>query len=560
MTLAQIRWDMILGGFGLFMFGINFMGDSLKEFAGDKLKYYIDKYTSNPFSAFLIGIVITIIMQSSSASTAITIGMVRAGLMTLEQAAGIVMGANIGTTITSFLISLDFGQYILYVIFAGAMVSCFAKSKKKKALGNIFLGFGLVFYGLNSMGDELAYLKDIPEFTQIAETMSQNPVLSLLAGVVMTGAIQASAATIGIVQKMYQAGALTFQAVLPFVFGANIGTTVTGILAAIGGSTAAKRTAGIHTLFNIVGTVIGMLLLTPMSNFILWLADMLGMNEMMQVAVSHIIFNSMATLLFFPFLKQMCALIRKVIPGDEPKRMQVNVDGLDVNLAKQFPSAALGACHEVILQMAGAVRENVEHSCKFLNEGGGEEATQVIEQEESLINEYDKKITTYLIDVSAEGTLSENDTVDQRLQLEAIKNLERIGDLTMNLVEFFDMIHESKDQLTSQAVQEINDMYDHFLKMYDLSVHIFKTGSHDACEELEKLEDQMDRMEYEARLAHFDRMKTGVCTSPVAESVYCDILGNLERMGDHCWNIAKSTLTRTVDDLHDDGGKSFANV
>ena len=235
MNLSSLRWDVILGGFGLFLFGIGFMGDGLKAIAGDQLRDYINKYTTNPFSALIIGILITIIMQSSSASTAITIGLVRAGLMTLPQAAGIIMGANIGTTFTSLLISLNIDNYVLYFVFFGAIVVSFAKKVKIKSVGTIVMGFGLIFYGLNSMGSALSAIKDLPEFTKFATDMANNPFLGLLAGTLMTGAVQASSATIGIVQKLYAAGALQFIAVLPFVFGANIGTTVTGILACIGG-------------------------------------------------------------------------------------------------------------------------------------------------------------------------------------------------------------------------------------------------------------------------------------------------------------------------------------
>lgn len=552
MGLSDMRWDVILGGFGLFMFGINFMGDALKEFAGDKLREYIDRYTSNPFSAFLIGIVITVVMQSSSASTAITIGMVRAGLMTLEQAAGIIMGANIGTTITSFLISLDIGKYILYVIFAGAMLSCFSSRRKVKCLGNILMGFGMVFYGLDSMGEALSVIKDIPAFTNVALKLSQNPLLSLLAGTIMTGAVQASAATIGVVQKMYQAGALSFQTVLPFVFGANIGTTVTGILASAGGSTAAKRTAGLHTLFNIVGSVMGMILLKPLSAVILDVSASLGMNKMMQVALAHITFNVLATLIFFPLLKQMCALVRKIIPGEEPKRLQVDVDHLDPSLARRLPAAALTAAEEAIHSMSDAVVENVHNTRDYLNGKGGEEELQMIDQGESVVNDYDKKITAYLLEISMAGDLSPLDTLEQRTDLDNVKNLERIGDIAMNLKEFFQMIHEDQKGLSPSAVYEINRMYNQFDEMFAKLLEIAKNHSQASYNELLKLEDEMDLLEYNARESHFERMAKKICTAPVASSVYCDILSNLERMGDHCCNIARSMMKMTADHSGDD--------
>lgn len=540
MTLADIRWDVILGGFGLFMFGIEFMGSSLKEFAGPKLKEYIDKFTSNPFSAFLIGVVITVIMQSSSASTAITIGMVRAGLMSLEQAAGIVFGANIGTTITSFLISLDLGQYILYVIFAGAIVSCFSNNKKTKCLGNIFLGFGLVFYGLNSMGDALSVLKEIPAFTIVAEKLSNNALLSLFAGTIMTGLCQASAATIGVVQKMYEAGALSFTAVLPFVFGANIGTTVTGILASIGGSTAAKRTAGIHTMFNIVGSCIGLLLLKPMSSVILSVSSALHMNPMMQVALAHICFNTLATIVCFPFLKQICKVLCVIIKGKPEKRLTADTDKLDLSLAKNLPSAALGASKEVILSMAKAVKENVERTKEYVMDRK-EETLDWIDQGEEVINTYDSKLTNYLIATGDIGTMGNQDIHEQRKQLEVIKNYERVGDLATNLKEFFQMIEEDKHDISREAKEEVLRMYAQLESMLDCCTQYFEYGREEDYAMLCQLEEGMDAMAQNSRFAHFERMEKGKCKAQVAESVYCDILENLERMGDHCFNVGTKT-------------------
>ena len=219
MSLQSIQWDMILGGFGLFLFGIKFMGDGLKSLAGDKLRDYIDKYTSKPLMAILIGAVVTIMIQSSSATTAITIGLVRAGLMRLEQAAGVVMGANIGTTVTAFLIGLKVEQFALFFVFAGGVIISFAKRKKNRKIGEILMGFGLLFYGLRIMGDSLAVLKDMPEFIEFAEMMGRQPMLALLAGTVLTALIQGSAATIGVVQKLVEAGAMSMGAALPFVFG-----------------------------------------------------------------------------------------------------------------------------------------------------------------------------------------------------------------------------------------------------------------------------------------------------------------------------------------------------
>jgi len=468
--------------------------------------------------------------------------------MNLEQAAGIVMGANIGTTVTSLLISLDINKFVLYFVFVGAMIICFGKKQKIKSTGYIILGFGLIFFGLNSMGDELAAIKDVPAFMSFAEAMSKNPFLSLLAGTIMTGAVQASAATIGVVQKMYEAGALTFSAVLPFVFGANIGTTVTGILASIGGSTAAKRTAGIHILFNIIGTTIGMIFLVPYANFIQWICAELHIGGMMQIAVAHIVFNTSATIVFFPLLRQFTALIRLIVRGEEPKKIEINIDELDAHLAStELPAVAISAARDAIFKLADVVSEDVSDSRTFLNKPGTDEDFENLKQSESMINSLDRKITEFLVQVSANSNLTAIDQADIRRDLEIIKNLERLGDLSMNLSEFYKMVQEDRSELTSFAMADINGMYDKFKEMYAKAIAVYRTKDKIIYEELMALEEEMDKAEYVARQAHFTRMSKNQCESSVAASIYCDILGTLERMGDHCCNIAKSALLDYVD-------------
>lgn len=550
MSLSSIRWDMILGGFGLFMFGINFMGDGLKAVAGDKLRDYIDKYTSNPISGLIIGIILTILMQSSSATTAIVIGLVRAGLMTLDQAAGVVLGANIGTTVTSFLISINIDKYALYIVFIGALLICFSKKTKTRYMGNVILGFGLIFYGMAAMGDALAALKEMPQFEDFAISMAKNPFLGLAAGILLTAAVQSSAATIGVIQKLYQAGAVTFGAAIPFMFGANIGTTMTGILAAIGGSTAGKRTAAMHTILNVIATAFGMILLVPFTNLMQRITG--GLNPMMQIAVSNIIFKTVTTLMFLPFLKQLVALVRKIIPGKEPEIMEVDIDELDNNVTNVLPSFAIKASQQALLKMADVVKEDVRQTKDFLNNHGSEEDMDILNRNEAMINKFDKKITDYLIQVSVQPNLTEQDIMDQRLNLETTKNFERLGDLATNLAEFYNMVYSEEQEFSEAAMKDMNTMYDQFMDMFDDAVEIFVTKNQITYGRLLGKEDRMDSLEYESRERHFERMSNHTCTSPVAESVYCDILGTLERMGDHCCNIARSSVTSKVDDISED--------
>lgn len=550
MTLASLDWGMILGGFGLFMFGIKFMGDGLKAAAGDRLKDLINKYTSNRFSALLIGIILTIIMQSSSATSAISIGLVRAGLMTLEQAAGIILGATIGTTVTSFLISISIEKYAMFIIFVGCALICFANRTKLKQSGSVILGFGLIFFGMAAMGDALASLKELPQFEAIALKMSEQPVLALLAGVLLTAAVQSSAATIGVIQKLYMAGAVTFSASLPFMFGANIGTTMTGILASIGGSTEGKRTAALHTTLNVISTIIGMLLLKPYAAFI---QSVFGnLNPMMQIAMANIVFKTVTTLLFVPFINQVVAFVKKIIPGEAEETYDYGFDKLDAEIGSILPSAGVDVAKQAILQMVDIVRYNTEQALVYMKDGNNEELKEKIREREGLINQFDLKVTDYLIKLSQKANLTINDTNDIRSYLDALKNFERVGDLTQNLVEFFEMVYEKKEQFTDKAMAEMEAMFDKLLEMCDLSAEVFATREEAQYEKLRELERDLDTMEMEARRNHFERMRDGECTTQVASSIYCDIIGTLERMGDHCCNVGKSMVTGFTSDLSDD--------
>ena len=541
-----ISWNEIIGGFGLFMFGIKFMGDGLKSVAGDKLRDYIDRYTSKPLMAVFIGIVITVLIQSSSATTAITIGLVRAGLMKLEQAAGIVMGANIGTTITSFLIGLNIEGAALYFVFIGSMLIVFAHRKKIKYIGEILLGFGCLFYGLTIMGDALKVLSTLPEFSQFAQTMTSQPLLGLFAGTLMTAVIQSSSAVIGIVQKIYETNIdiLPFVAILPFVFGSNIGTTITGVLASLGGSLAAKRTAAIHTFFNVVGTTIAMLLLYPFSKFIVTLSEMYDISPMMQIAIAHIIFNLVATIVFFPLLKIMCAVVKKIIPGKDAEIIEVDVDSLnDNNLSHVLPSSALNVGKQAIIKMNTVVIDLVQQTNDYLNnKKNNNEAKDIAAQTESLINSLDHKITSYLVNIAKKEELTDQDFYNYNLNVDIIKNYERIGDLSMNLVEFYSMIYENKTKLSDEAYKELNEMYTLFYRMYSTANDMYINLDLTKYDSLLKDENCIDSLEIKARSNHFKRMSKGQCESAVAGSVYCDILAVIERMADHCVNIARAVL------------------
>lgn len=534
-----IRWDYVIGGFALFLFGIKFMGDGLKAIAGDKLRDYIERYTSTTLKGFLVGIVITILVQSSSATTAIMIGFIRAGLMRLEQSVGIIMGSNVGSTATSFLIGLKIENYALYIIIIGVFLTMLSSSKKRVYLGNAILGFGLMFFGLKIMGDELKLLSQLDSFSLLATKMAQYPLLSLSGGILMTALTQSSAAVIGIIQKIYETGGMTLNAALPFVFGSNIGTTVTAILAAFGGSIAAKRAAGIHTMFNVLGTAVTMIFLNQFINLNVWIANTFHLNEMLQISVAHIIFNIIATIVVYPIIKYIVRFVEILIKGEEVEYREIDVN-FDMELIKTLPAGALGIAKNNTLKMGDIVVEAYEETMKYLT-SGSKSAYEAIMSLESLINSLDSKITNYLLLIAKEN-ISEHDMEEYTTNLQVVKNLERIGDLATNLAEFYEMIFDAKETLSEEALADLTQMYDLVFEMLNSALKVYQTSDYDLHLALQEDENFLDQLEYKARQKHFDRMATDVCRSEVAGSIFVDILATIERIGDHACNISKNTV------------------
>lgn len=536
---AGISWDFIIGGLALFLFGIEFMGDGLKSIAGDKLRDYIDKYTNKPWKGIIVGAVITIFIQSSSATSAIAIGFVRAGLMTLDQSIGIIIGANIGTTVTAFLIGLKVETLALYFVFIGVLFTMFAKRKKQTYLGQIILGFGLLFFGLRLMGDELSKLGQLNFFENLATTMADQPWLGLACGTVMTGIVQSSSAVIGIIQKIYDAGALSLAAALPFVFGSSIGTTVTAVFASIGGSIAAKRSAVFNVVFNIIGALTFMLFLTPFVDFITYLAATYDVSPMMQIAIAHIIRTLVTTILTYPFINLMVKMIKKMMPGESEERIELDFDALDPQLASSLPSGALVVSRQVTIKMGELASDCIKASQDYFLKQSSK-YRDVSSQYEDAINTLDSKITSYLISI-AHNSLSDHDTDEFVSNLQVIKNIERIGDLTMNLNEFYELTFEDKGIFSKDAINDVNEMYETVLEMNTLALQFFADREDHLVQMIADKENYLDLVEEKARQRHFKRMTENTCASSVAAGIFVDILGTLERIGDHIQNIVKET-------------------
>lgn len=537
-SLSSISWDFIIGGLALFLFGIQFMGDGLKSIAGEKLKDYIDRYTNKPWKGILVGAVITVFIQSSSATSAIAIGFVRAGLMSVEQSVGIIIGANIGTTVTAFLIGLKVEELALYFVFLGVLITLFAKRKKHTYLGQIVLGFGILFFGLRLMGDELSKLGQMEFFTNLTMTMQDQPVLGFLCGIILTAIVQSSSAVVGIIQKIYDSGAMTLTAALPFVFGSNIGTTITAVFASIGGSTSAKRAAGVNVLFNTIGSIAFMFLLTPYVGLITYLSETFSISPMMQIAIAHILRTLIISIIAYPFIGTMVKVIKKIIPGEEEK-IELDLDALDPSLASSLPAGALGVSKQVTIKMGELAADCIRSSQEYFNKKSGKYRNST-KQYEDAINSLDSKITSYLMEIS-HNNLSEHDTDVFISNLQVIKNIERVGDLTMNLTEFYELVIEDKGTFTDSAIHDINEMYKTVLEMNELALLYYEEPQEKYLKLINDKENYLDLIEEKARQRHFKRMTEEVCVSGVAASIFVDILATLERIGDHIHNITKQT-------------------
>lgn len=555
MTLADIDWPMILAGLGLFLFGIEYMGDGLKGYSGDKMKDIIDKYTSSPFKGIVIGAFVTCLIQSSSGTTALAIGLIRSGLMTLEQSIGIIMGANIGTVITSVFVGLKVSQYAVYFIILGAAFLMFSKNKKTKYMGQIIFGFGCLFYGLELMGDNLANISKVPEFTQVANYLSQNPWLGLLGGTLLTTAVQSSAAVIAIAQQMYGAGAIGLSIALPFLFGSNIGTTITAVLASFGGTVPAKRAAFFHVLFNVVGSLLFMIVLSPFTLLIEWLAGALNILPELQLSVAHGIFNVVTTAFFFPLIPAIVKLIKKILPSSK-KEINMDLSELDQNVVQLFPSHALAIAKNKIIEMGHITIEAVEGIRAYF-ETKNPLAKDGVYEMENAINTLDSKITEYLVLISHE-TLNDHDSNDYLANMKTIKDFERIGDLCINIVKYYEPIYDEKEDFSPEAREDLEAMMDMVIDMLNHAVKAFDTHDLDDIVYVDDKEADLDYFNKKAKQRHIKRVGRKIENSALVNSTYVDILANLERMGDHCQNISESYLLDESAYLNEEPESAFS--
>ncbi|MBM7554755.1 Na/Pi cotransporter family protein [Thalassobacillus pellis] len=527
-----------IGGLGIFLFGLKYMGDGLQRIAGDNLRDILDRFTKNPFLGVISGALITALVQSSSTTTVLTVGLVNAGFMTFRQAIGVIMGANIGTTMTAFIIGIDIKAYGLPILAVGAFMIFFFKNKKVTYIGQTLFGLGSLFFGLETMSGGMKPLRSLEAFTDLTVNMSQNPLLGVLIGTVFTVIVQSSSATIGILQELFGEGLVSIQAALPVLFGDNIGTTITAVLAAIGASTSAKRAAGVHVLFNLIGTTVFLLLLVPFTHYVDWLRGVLDLNPEMTIAFAHGSFNILNTIVQFPFIAVLAWVVVKLVPGEDTI-VESKPRHLDPIFIQQSPTLALDQAKEEVLRMGEYAYKGLEETNAYLNSGQQKHAEVALQLEEAL-NNLDRKITDYLV-MLASAPLTDEEGHKHSALLDSVRDIERIGDHFENIVELIDYKISNKVDLTEQANEDLNDMINLTLMTVRQAIKALETMDREEALAVVQKEDQIDQMERTYRKKHIIRLNEGACSGQ-AGIVFVDIISNLERIGDHAVNIAEEVL------------------
>lgn len=543
---SDIAFNVILGGFGMFLLGIKLLGDGFKDAAGSKIRDYIERYTGNLLSAILVGTVITALMQSSTAATVISISLVRAGLMSLEAAIGISVGANLGTTVTALMIGLNIEAMGYYFVFIGAII--LLTKKRYKSVGQIFFGLGITFVGLELMSDQLIILQDVPQFEAYLVKMSDNPWLALLAGTIGTAVINSSMAVIALVQKIYAGGGMSMVAASAFVYGSNVGTTLTAILASAGGSVSTKRAGWFHALYNVIGALITMLFIYPYSNFILYLNGKMGGSPEMAVGINHFVFNLIWVVGIIPFIPACIRLLKILIPGEDRIKEREKIEALDYELIKTFPDGAFQLAQKQTLQMADLVVESFETTHDYLTTRDDEDFDVIVQLEE-MVNELDYNLTRYLLAIAKDTQLDGRMAEQYSTSVDIVKNIERMGDITTNIAGFYERIFENRGTFSDEALYDLETMYKLVLDMIQRSFKILKSDSLQGYEKLVQDEDYLDLIDVKYRERHFHRISDGICDDPIASSLYVDILASLERLGDHCINIVEKVKERNPEKM-----------
>ncbi len=518
-----------LGGLGMFLFGMQIMASGLQKAAGDRFRRILEVLTNKPVLGALTGIVVTLLVQSSSTVSVMVVGFANAGLMTLVQAISVIIGSNIGTTITAQVISFNIGVISYPAIGLGALLNFFGRRKTHRYFGQAVLGFGLLFLGLSTMSGGLSPLGELDAFYSLLVRFSIYPVLGILCGAIFTALIQSSSAATGVIIALTMQNLIPLDAAVPLVLGTNIGTSVTAVLASLGANLSAKRTALAHVLFNLIGVFIVLLFIGPFTDVVAQTAS----SVPRQVANVHTVFNLLSTGIFLIFIRQFSQLICRLVPGEEQK-VEYGPKFLDPRMLRT-PAVALGGVRKELLRMAGLAREMLHESLQILIKRDLKRIKH-IEQMEEILDSLETEIYTYLAELSQHSMTREQSTQVGSL-MSAANDFERIGDHAENIMQLSEIMIDKGNSFSTTAAEEISAYYEQVDRMLQRAIEAFELNDAAIAEQVIKEDDLVDQRERDLRNRHIERINSQKCI-PAAGVIYLDILSNLERIADHANNVA----------------------
>ena len=532
----------LLGGLGLFIYGMKVMSEGLQNTAGDNLRNGLERLTSNRFMGLAVGTGVTAIIQSSSATTVMVIGFVNAGVMTLMQAAPVMMGANIGTTITAQIAALNLTKIAPIFLFAGVMTMMLSKSRKVKRIGEAIAGFGILFMGLSVMSDAVKPLRELQAFKDFVVSF-EVPIYGILFGTLFTAIVQSSSATMGILIALAGEGMITLDSSVYLIMGLNIGTTVTAMLASIGTSKTAKKAALIHLMFNVLGVIIFMILLKilPIIDWVKEFTSLLYPSQVgqgmakAQMANFHTLYNIVTALALIGFPAALIKLASLLIPGEDPQRIEKRLKHITAPSIIDTPGIALGLVIKEVKDMAELALENFNLSMKAFFDNDDVAGEKVVEQEQ-VVNYYNHELTDFLAKLSTSEQIQTDSLLIADL-FHVITDLERVSDHAENIVEYSIIKIDKKVEFTSVAKQELKNMRDKVTEALEKALIAFETADKDVAQEVIHIESVVDTYEVDYKKNHIKRLTKGNC-SPHASMMFTDMVTNLERVADHATSIA----------------------
>lgn len=531
----------IMGGLGLFLYGMNLMGDGLQKSAGSKLKRIIELLTSNVIMGVLVGMVVTMVIQSSSATTVMVVGFVNAGIMSLTQAIGVIMGANIGTTITAQLVSLDVDFLAPVALGIGIVIYMFSNKPKHKNIAEILIGFGILFTGMDFMKEAVKPLAGYQGFTDMLLSFGHHPILGVLMGFAITAIVQSSSASMGMLIALASQGLIPITAALPILYGENIGTCVTSLISSIGASRNARRAAIMHLTFNVLGSMIFMFILSKSIVAIVTAID--PTDAARQIANAHTLFNILNVIVLLPFNKLIVKLALKLVPETKGEQDDDKVVKYIDDRMIETPSIALANIIKETLRMGEKSKESLNAAMDGIVDKS-KEKIELSFKREKLINELQKSILNYLLKLS-KASLNEDsrETVDALFN--TVNDIERIGDHAENIAELAKDIVDLEISFSDVGIGELKDMYNKVVSTYTYALEAMRTSNVELACKVIKMEEQVDMMEKSCRANHMNRLNSSSC-SIESGVIYLDIISNLERVSDHAVNIAQQVIAGRI--------------